>query len=127
MKHAERSGYTIILAITAVALVSVAVVVLADTSDTLMFDSNLSYLQACDRNLSASALAWAGKHQEKLRDSEPSKGIQLDVTQLEIPAGNLKVAALKAGKKDLSLQIDIQCGRNKIKLKRTHNYLITTR
>ncbi len=127
MKQAQRSGYAIILAVAAVALVGAAVFVLADTSDTLMFESNITYLQACNRNLSASALAWARQNQDKLRDSGPSEGIQLDVERLEIPAGNLKVAPLKARGKGLRVQIDTQCGRNKLKLKRTCNYLITTR
>ncbi len=116
MKRAERSGYANILAVAAVALVAAAVVVLADTSDTLMFDSDLAYLQACNRNLSASALAWAKQNQDKLRDSGPSEGIQLDVEQLGIPAGNLNVSPLKAREKGLRVQIDTQCGRNKMKL-----------
>ena len=57
MKQAERNGYALIMAVTAVALVGAAVFVLTDTSNSLMFDANLSYPQACDRNLSASALA----------------------------------------------------------------------
>ena len=127
MKQAQRNGYAIILAVAAVALVGAAVFVLADTSDTLMFDSDLAYLQACNRNLSASALAWASQNQDKLRDSGRSEGIQLDVERLEIPAGNLNVAPLKAREKGLSVQIDTQCGRNKMKLERTCNYLVTTR
>ena len=127
MKQAQRNGYAIILAVAAVALVGAAVFVLADTSDTLMFDSDLAYLQACNQNLSASALAWARQNQDKLRDSGRSEGIQLDVERLGIAAGNLNVAPLKAREKGLSVQIDTQCGRNKMKLERTCNYLVTTR
>ena len=127
MKQAQRSGFAIILAVAAVALVGAAVLLLADMSDTLMFDSDLAYLQACNRNLSASALAWARQNQDKLRDSGPSEGIQLDVERLGIPAGNLNVAPLKDREKGLRVQIDTQCGRNKMKLERTCNYLITTR
>ncbi len=127
MKQAQRSGFAIILAVAAVALVGAAVFVLADTSDSLMFESDLAYLQACNRNLSASALAWARQNQDKLRDSGPSEGIQLDVERLGIPAGNLNVAPLKDRGKGLRVQIDTQCGRNKMKLERTRNYLVTTR
>ena len=127
MKQAERNGFAIILAVAAVALVGAAVLLLADMSDTLMFDSDLAYLQACNRNLSASALAWARQNQDKLRDSGPSERIQLDVERLGIPAGNLNVAPLKDREKVLRVQIDTQCGRNKMKLERTCNYLVTTR
>ena len=127
MKHAQRSGYAIILALTAVALMAAALILLTDTSDTLMFDANLSYLQACDRNLSASALAWASHNQKKLPKSQPSDRIQLDVELLGIPAGTLNVTASQAQGKGLKVQVDTQCGLNKIKLNRTCNYLLTTR
>ena len=127
MKQTERSGFAIILAVAAVALVGAAVLLLADISDSLMFESNLSYVQACNRNLSASGLSWARQNQDKLHDSGPSERIQLDVERLGIPAGNLNVAPLKDREKGLRVQIDTQCGRNKIKLERTRNYLVTTR
>ena len=127
MKQGERSGFAIILAVTAVALVGAAVFVLTDTCNSLMFESNMAYLQACNRNLSASGLSWARQNQDKLGDSGPNEGIQLDVERLGIPAGNLKIAPLKDREKVLRVQIDTQCGRNKKKLKRTCNYLITTR
>ncbi len=127
MKQSQRSGFAIILALTAVALVGMALVVLTATSNSLMFEANLSYLKACDRNLSASALAWASQNQEKLGKSQLSQPRQLDVEQLGIPAGHLNVTPSKARGEDLKVQVDTQCSRGKMKLKRTRNYLITRR
>ena len=68
MKQTERSGFAIIMAVAAVAMVAAALFVLTGISNSLVFESNLAYLQACNRNLSASGLNWARQNQDKFRD-----------------------------------------------------------
>lgn len=117
MKQVERNGYAIILAVVAIALVGAAVLVLVDTSDTLMFDSKLSYLHACQRNLCASGLAWVRQNPEKLGVSS----VRLDVEQLGVAGGTLMVVGKVSGAK---VQINTQCGQGKMKLKGGDTYVL---
>ena len=125
MKQSNRNGYVIILAVTAIALVGAALFILAGLANSLLFDANQAYLEACNRNLAASALAWAQHNRSKISASSKTEQIQLDVSYLDIPDGDLRITLLEPGGKPSRLQINTQCRRETMKLKRSDTYLIT--
>ena len=127
MRQTNRNGYVIILAVTAIALVGAALFVLAGLANSLLFDANQACLEACNRNLAASALAWAQHNRNKITASSKTEQIQLDVSYLDIPDGDLRITLLEPKEKSPRLQIDTECSREGMKLKRSDSYLITLR
>ena len=124
MRQAKRNGYVIILALLAIVLVGTAVFILTGLANDLLFDANLACLQAYNRNLSASALAWAQHNRDKLKDSSPAEEIRLDTKHFKIPEGDLRLTLLEPRGKLQKLQIHTESGPDKMKLKRSDSYLI---
>ena len=59
MKATGQNGFVMILVIMALAAIGVVMFVLTDDANTMIFESDTAYLRATQRNLTASALAWA--------------------------------------------------------------------
>ena len=127
MKQAQRNGYVIILSVVAIALVGASLLILAGLANSLLFDANQAYLQAYNRNLAASALAWAQHNLDKISDSSETEQIQLEISHLNIPDGDLRITLLEPRKRTPRLQINTECRRETMKLKRSDIYLIIPR
>ena len=78
----KRQGFTIVLVLAILALVGVALVVLADITDTLALESQRAYTNACQRNLTASGALWLAHNSEKTSKEALVKGIDLDAKDL---------------------------------------------
>ena len=117
----------LILAVVAIALVGAALLILAGLANSLLFDANQAHVQAYNRNLTASALAWTQHNRDKISNSSKTEQIQLDISRLNIPDGDLRVTLLELRRRTAKLQIDTECRREAMKLKRGDVYLITSR
>jgi hypothetical protein len=118
MNHMRQRGFATILAVTSVALLAAAVVIITQTSFALRFQSDQAYVAACERNLAGSALAWA-----KGRTLARGENTQLDVWALHIPGGVLRIAPAKSGQGKDSLRIDTECRFSRFHLKRSDVYI----
>ena len=127
MKQLTRDGFVLILGIVAIALAGAAVLVLTGLASALLFDANQAYLEAYNRNLTASALVWAQHNRDELNDSSKTEQIQLDISHLNIPDGDLRITPLEPRKRTTRIQINTECRREAMKLKRSDVYLITSR
>ena len=127
MKYPARHGFVLILAIVAIALVGASLLILAGLANSLLFDANQVYLEAYNRNLTASALVWAQHNRDELNDSSKTEQIQLDISHLNIPDGDLRITPLEPRKRTTRIQINTECRREAMKLKRSDVYLITSR
>lgn len=111
MNAAKRQGYTILLVLAVLSLVGAALLVLADTSDSLALDGNRAYTDACKRNLTASGLAWLARHGSRRPKDDLAKGIDLDVKNLR--QGRLRVAVTADGQS----RITTECRSGRMVLK----------
>ena len=127
MRQLQRNGYVIILSVVAIALVGASLLILAGLANSLLFDANQAHLQAYNRNLVASALAWAQHNRDKISDSSKTEQIQLDISHLNVTDGVLGIIPLEPRRKSSKLQINTECRRETMKLKRSDIYLITSR
>ena len=127
MKYPARHGFMLILAVVAIALVGASLLILAGLANSLLFDANQAHVQAYNRNLTASALAWTQHNRDRKSDSSKTEQIQLDISHLNIPDGDLRIALLEPRKRTTRIQIDTECRREAMKLKRSDIYLITSR
>ena len=127
MKHSTRGGFMLILAVVGVGLVAAAMLILAGLAHSLIFDANQGYLEACNRNLTASALAWAQQNRDKIRDSQEDEPIELDISGLDTADGNLQITVLEPRKRTPRLQINIEYSCRGHEFRRGDIYVITAR
>ena len=124
MKKPRQKGFVLILVITAMAVIGATMLVLSTGANTMVFQSNTAYLQACQRNLVASGLAWA-KQQIKSQSKENlDRTIRLDVTETDIRGSTLAVFIRIPTDKEPEVQINASCSRARRTLRHDDKYRI---
>ena len=58
MKKPRQKGFALVLVITAMAIIGLEMHVLTSGANTMLFQADTAYLEACKRNLITSCLAW---------------------------------------------------------------------
>jgi len=98
--------------------------VLTAGANTMLFQSDTAYLQACQRNLVASGLAWA-KQQIKSQSKETfDRTIKLDVTDMDIRGSALAVLIRIPADKEPEVQINASCSRARRTFRHDDKYRI---
>jgi hypothetical protein len=124
MKNKRKNGYVLVLVILAMAVIGATMLVLSAGANTMVFQSNTAYLQACRRNLVASGLAWA-KQQIKSQSKENlDRTIRLDVTEADIRGSTLAVLIRIPKDKEPEVQINASCSRARRTLRHDDKYRI---
>lgn len=109
----RQNGFVLIIVITVIAIIGVEMFVLTDGANTMLFQSDTAYLEALERNLTVSGLAWAKQNiQNKSREILP-KSIKLDVTHMNIRGSSLSVSIGTPGDKEAEVEINTSCSRGK--------------
>jgi len=127
MRHTERDGFILIMAILGVGLVAAAMLILAGLGNSLMFDADQAYVDTCNRNLTTSALAWAQHNRDRMRYSKQNKQIQLDVSGLDIADGNLRITVVETRGRVPRVEVNTEFGSGMRKSKRSDIYRIAAR
>jgi len=124
MKATGQNGFVMILVIMALAAIGVVMFVLTDDSNTMIFESDTAYLRATQRNLTASALAWA-RHNIKDDSTQAfEKPVELDVAGLGRSASALTVSVGSADNGKPQVQITTSCTRKRRTLKSNTKHII---
>jgi len=124
MKNERKNGFVLVLVITAIAVIAVTMLVLAAGVNTMLFQSDTAYLQACERNLVTSGLAWA-KQQIKSQSKESlDRTIKLNVTEMDIRGSALAVLIRIPADKKPEVQINASCSRARRTLRHDNKYRI---
>lgn len=124
MKNERKNGFVLVLVILAMAIIGATMLVLSAGANTMVFQSNTAYLQACQRNLVASGLAWA-KQQIKSQSKENlDRTIRLDVTETDIRGSTLAVLIRIPTDKEPEVQINASCSRARRTLRHDDKYRI---
>ena len=82
-----REGFVLILVITAMAVIGLEMYVLTGGANTMLFQSDMAYLKACERNLVTSGLAWAKQNIRNNSRETFEKTVELDVSKMPGNAG----------------------------------------
>ncbi len=82
-----REGFVLILVITAMAIIGLEMYVLTGGANTMLFQSDTAYLEACERNLVTSGLAWAKQNIRNKSRETFEKTVELDVSKMPSNAG----------------------------------------
>jgi hypothetical protein len=124
MKKIRQNGFVLLLVIMAIALVGTATCVLAGGANIMLFQSDTVYLQACERNLMASGLAWAKQNIKNRNQGSFNKMVELDTANLGIRGSSLNVFISISRDKQAEVQINTSCSRARRTFKRDNRYMI---
>ena len=106
MKKTRENGFVLILVVAMIAFIGAEMFVLTAASRVIAYQANRTYLDACERNLTASAIVWA-KHNPKSKSAEePSDTVELDTQGLNISNAGLSVTVNKTEDGDIRVEID---------------------
>lgn len=117
MKKLRQNGFVLIMVITAIALIGILMFVLGGIANTMMFQSNTAYLQACERNLTASGLAWAKKNIQNNSRENFDEMVELDIAEMNISGSALDVTINIRTPNEPEVQINTLCSRARRTLK----------
>jgi len=124
MKKIRQNGFVLLLVIIAIAMVGTATYVLAGGTNTMLFQSDTVYLQACERNLRASGLVWAKQNIKNRNQGSFNKMIELDTANLGIRSSSLNVFISISQDKQAEVRINTSCSRASRTFKRNNRYII---
>ncbi len=113
MKGLKRNGFVMVLVITAMAVIAVEMFALAGIANTMQFQSHSAYLQACERNLLASGLAWAEQNIQNESGDILDKTVELDVSRMNIRAAALDVTTETPAGGQAQVQVNSSCTRGR--------------
>ncbi|MCK4294641.1 MAG: hypothetical protein KAY65_15680 [Planctomycetes bacterium] len=113
MKTTRQNGFVMVFVIVSLIVVGVLMYVLADDSNTMLFQSDAAYLRAVQRNLTASGLAWARNNVKSQNAELFNKPTELDVSGLGIGQASLSVTIDVAPNQKPQGQINTSCTRKR--------------
>ena len=110
--------------IIALSLVAMAMLVLAEGANTLLFQADTAHGQAVERNLTASALAWA--QTQVARGTAPENGnlIALDSTQVGDQHAHLTVEFVRLDDATADILIQNDCTKGRQTFSQSTRYAI---
>jgi len=113
MKNRKEKGFILVLVIILITLIGFIMSFLTCGANIMVYQSNNTYLQACERNLVASGLAWAKINIQKENRDIIDKMIELDVTDMNIRDSNLTVTIKIPAENLPEVHIGTSCSRGR--------------
>jgi len=107
----RQRGFSLTLVIVALILVGVAMSVLAGGSNVMLFQADKAYLQAVERNLTASGLAWVRAKASARSDLLVGTPVDLDVSPFGVSAVKLGVQVLEVRDSRARVRIETSCSK----------------
>jgi type II secretory pathway pseudopilin PulG len=124
MKQTKQKGFALVLVIVALAIIGLEMHVLSSGANTMMYQSNRSYLEACKRNLISSGQAWAKQNIRINNRDTFEKTVELNVDKLNIKDSSLTVTITFPANKEPQAQIITSCSRSRQTFKSDKIYQI---
>ena len=124
MKNPQRNGFILILVVMSISLIGAMMIVLTDSANKILFQSDTAYLNACERNLVTSGSAWAKwniKNESKQIFDRP---IELDVSSMSIHGATLSINIVTPKDEEAEVQINTSCSHDRRTLRHNDKYRI---
>jgi hypothetical protein len=120
----RNRGAVLTLVLVAMILMGMAMFVLTGGAKAMLFHADTAYLQAVERNLIASGLAWT---QQKLAGNSAlpaEKPVELDVTAFGVPQARLAVRVLEVRDGTARVHIETSCHKGQRTLHTSRDYTL---
>jgi hypothetical protein len=113
MRNPKTEGFVLVLVIVALGLVGVVMLVLTEGANTMLFHADRAYLEAVERNLTASGLAWARQQAVQSDAAASAVSTELDVTRLKGPQAALTVSFTSVESAAATVQVGTRCAKGR--------------
>ena len=111
MNKLKQNGFVLVIVIVLIAVVGLEMFVLTGGSNTMLFQADSAYLQACESNLVASGLAWTKINIKDKSKEMFDKTIELDITDMNMKSAALSVSISVPADGEKEAQINASCSR----------------
>ena len=122
IKKTQQNGFIMLFVIAFLALIAVYMILLTNDSNTIIFQTNRAYLEACKQNLTASGLIWAKKNIDT-RDIS-GNAVEMDTAAMNLNGAVLSVAVSALQKGKAQVEINTSCSRARQRLTSTEKFTI---
>ncbi len=120
-------GFLLTFVIVALALMSAVMFVLTGGSNAMLFHADAAYLQAVERNLLASGLAWAQANIAANGAAAVAKPVELTTEGFGTPNATLTVAITQVQANQATVRIAASCSKGRQTLSTARDYTIDLR
>jgi hypothetical protein len=120
----RNQGAVLTLVLVALILMGMAMFILTGGAKAMLFHADTAYLQAVERNLIASGLAWT---QQKLANNSglpTEKPAELDVTVFGVPQARLAVHVLEVRDGTARVHLETSCQKGRRTLHTSRDYTL---
>lgn len=118
----RRSGFILVLVVTALALAGAVMFILTGGANVMLFHADTAYLRAVEDNLTASGLAWA--RARIAAGNLPSEPVALDVSTLGPPETRLVVHIVEVQGTHARIRLETSCRKGRRTLDSSREYAI---
>jgi hypothetical protein len=127
MRKQKSEGFLLTFAIVALALMSTIMFVLAGGANAMLFHANTAYLQAVERNLIASGLAWAQATISTKGAAAVGEPVELNTGAFDAPNAGLTVKITQVQADRATVRIATSCTKGRRTLRTARDYVIDLR
>jgi hypothetical protein len=121
----RQNGFVLVIVMVILTLIGTYMIVLTNNANTLLFQADRAYLEACDQNLAASGLAWARKN---IGSTKTSTGaFELDAAAMNIRGAVIRIDVSPGEKGTSQVQISTSCSRARQSLNFTRKFTVEAR
>jgi len=124
MKKTSKNGFILSLVIVALGLLAVVMAVLTRGTNTMLFQADRAYLQAVERNLTASGLAWARRQALQGQATVSAEAVGLDIGSLTMRQGTLAVSFVEVGPASVDVRVEATCTKGRQTSRTQRQYVV---
>ncbi len=121
----RKRGAILTFVIVALMLMGVVMFVLTGGANTMLFEADTAYVQAVERNLIASGLAWAKERAASYVSSPNTEPVELNTAAFGLPNAKLVVRILGVQDKTAQVHIETSCHKGRRELHTSRDYQFT--
>jgi len=121
----RQRGFTLTFVIIALIMVGVAMFVLTGGSNAMLFHADSDYLQAVERDLIASGLAWARTKISADPNQAVGQSVELDVAEFDCPGARLAVQVLEVQGGQARVRVETSCSKRRRTLDTSRSYTVS--
>jgi hypothetical protein len=120
----RNKGAILTLALVALILMGMAMFILTGGAQAMLFHADTAYLQAVERNLIASGLAWTRQRLGSASMVPTAKPVELDVAAFGVPNARLAVRVLEVRDGTARVHIETSCQKGRRTLHTSRDYTL---
>lgn len=121
----RQNGFIMVFVIVILTLIGMYMIVLTGDANTLLFQADIAYLEACEQNLTASSLAWAEKNIDNTM--APTGAFELDAAAMNIRGAVISINVSPEKNGASQVQISTSCSRARQTLTSVRKFTIEAR